>query len=136
MLSFSSYHQKLASICQKYSATALYLFGSQSTGKTHAHSDTDIALRFAKEISLKKLALLANELTEIFHTEIDLTDLDDAPLPLQFRIYKARKLLYAKNKKSEAYKRAMAISMYHDHKNFFDRQNRAFEKHILSKGLI
>jgi len=122
-------------IFKKYGITAAYLFGSQASGKTHAKSDVDIAVRFSKKLTLKKTLLLANELSTIFKKEIDIVDLDNAPLSLQFRIFKARKLLYAKNPKEEASKRAKSACLYFDYKYYFDRFAKFEMKRILAQGL-
>lgn len=119
----------------KYHITAAYLFGSQVNGNSHAKSDLDIAVRFSKELSLKQTLSLVNELSAIFHFEIDLLDLDSAPLPLQFRVYQSRKLLFAKNIKEELSARNKALTLYYDNKYYYDRFTNFEINRILTHGL-
>lgn len=126
---------KLIPIFQKYCVVSAYLFGSQASGKTHKKSDTDIAVRFRKELSLKKTLQFANELTLFFKNECDVVDLDAAPLPLQFRIFRERKLLYAKNPKKEILEQAKAMCLYFDYKYYYDRFMKTEMNRIAIQGL-
>ncbi|MBI4994539.1 nucleotidyltransferase domain-containing protein [Candidatus Peregrinibacteria bacterium] len=127
---------KLESVFKKYGIEAVYLFGSRANGKIHKKSDIDIAVRFSKKLSLQKLLMLANELTSSLGAEADILDLDSAPLPLQFRVFQARKLLYAKNPKEEILKQAKAITLYFDYKYYYDRFVKFETDRILQHGLI
>lgn len=135
MITPTALRYKLVKIFKKYGIIAAYLFGSHARGTKHAGSDTDIAVRFSRDLPLKKTLLLINELTPLFSGRIDLLNLASAPLPLQFRVYKERKLLYALNPKQEVLKRANALSLYHDYKYYFDRFTRFEVKRILAEGL-
>lgn len=126
---------KLESVLKKYGVTVAYLFGSQTTGKTHAKSDVDIAMRFSRSLPLKKILLLANELTPLFDSPVDIVDLDSAPLPLQFRVYRARSLLYSKNPKEEVLKKSKALCLYHDYKYYYDRFVNFEIERMAKKGL-
>ena len=98
-------------------------------------SDVDIAVRFSKKLQLKELLLLGNELTALFGSPVDIVDLDSASLPLQFRVFRARTLLYAENPKEEVMKKAKALSLYHDYKYYYDRFHQSEMKRILAEGL-
>src|SRR3989338_7178859 len=109
MTTFSK--KQLTIALKKYAVTAAYLFGSQASGKTHSKSDTDIAVRFGKDLSLQKKLELIAKLSKIFQNEVDLLDLEISPLPVQFRVYQARKLLYAQNPKQEVLLQAKALCL-------------------------
>lgn len=123
-------------LLQKYKVKALYLFGSQAQGKTHGKSDTDIAVRFAHKISLKDMLSLSHELSPYFSAEVDIVDLHDAPLPLQFRIFRERKILYAQNPMEEATRRSLALTMYFDYKYYYDRFTKFEIDRIVHHGLV
>ncbi len=119
----------------KYNIGAAYLFGSQINGNTHAKSDLDIAVRFDKKPTLKQTLALIGDLTSHFKFEIDLLDLDLAPLPLQFRVYQSRKLIFAKNMKYELALRNKALTLYYDYKYYHDRFTDFEIDRILTHGL-
>lgn len=128
--------KNLEKILKKYGIKAAYLFGSQADGKTHANSDIDIAVRFSKKLPLKQFLLLENDLTRLLGKPADVVNLDEAPLPLQFRVFRARALLYAKNPKEEVLLRAQSLSIYHDYQYGY-RRFQAFEMNrILKNGLV
>lgn len=127
--------QKLAKIFRKYHVEAAYLFGSQANKKTHAGSDTDIAVRFSKDISLRQTLDFINEISPFFPSRVDLADLGKAPLPLRYRVYAARHLLFARDPRKEVLERAKAVSLYHDYKYYYDRFARFELERIAVHGL-
>ncbi len=82
------------------------------------------------------MLMLANELTSFFSAEADILDLDLAPLPLQFRVFQARKLLYARYPKEEVLKQAKAVTLYFDYKYYYDRFTKFETDRILQHGLV
>ena len=120
---------------KKYKVQALYLFGSQAKGKTHAQSDTDLAVRFRHNPTLKEMLKLSNELAPYFSSEIDLVDLADASLPLQYRIFRERRLLYAENPMHESTRRALTLTLYYDYKYYYDRFSKFETDRIAKYGL-
>lgn len=123
----------LKKILKKYGVKTAYVFGSQASGKTHKHSDFDIAVRYGKNLSLKKTLSLANELSGILKKEVDLLDLDKASLQFKFRVYKNRKIIFADDPKKEVLTVARDLSLYHDNKFYFDRYVKMEMKRILIK---
>ncbi|QTA79213.1 Nucleotidyl transferase [Desulfonema limicola] len=75
-----------------------YLFGSMASGTCNMLSDIDIAVYLKKrKLSEKRLEIMG-DLADIFKTdEIDLVILNTAPLSLQMRILKQRKVLADNN---------------------------------------
>lgn len=123
-------------ILQKYGVKAMYLFGSQAFGKTHRKSDTDIAVRFSRAVSLKDLLKFSHILSPYFQTEVDIVDLENATLPLQFRIFRERRLLYAEDPRQEATARAAALTKYFDYKYYYDRFTNFEIERIVHYGLV
>ena len=65
-----------------------------------------------------------------------MVDLKTAPLSLQYRIYKEKKMLYAKNQKKEVFLQAKALCLYFDYKYYFDRFMKVEMDRVLSKGFL
>ena len=127
--------QQLRKIFKKYDVSAAYLFGSHVGGKTHAKSDVDIAVRYASQPNFSKMLAFANELSIFYKKSADVVNLNTATLQLQFRVYKASAILYAKNPKAEALARAKATSLYHDYRYYFDRFTSFEINRLATKGL-
>lgn len=126
---------QLIKIFKKYGVTAAYLFGSQARGKTHAKSDVDIAVRYKKSPKLSEILALTHALSTYYKKPADVADLGAASLQLQFRVYQARSLLYAKNPREEAFRRFRALSFYYDNKYYFDRFTQFEINRLAAKGL-
>ena len=95
---FKEDEEKLNLILKRISrlrgVSAIFLFGSQSNGKSREDSDIDIAV-LTKNISRKK------ELDIIGHGDekIDISIFSNLPLIIQFRVLSEGKLLFSKNQK-------------------------------------
>lgn len=126
----------LKKILKKYGIKVAYIFGSQANGKTHKHSDFDIAVRYGRNLPLKRILGLADELSRFLGKEVDLLDLDKAPLQFKFRVYKSRSLIFADDRKKEALLAARDLSLYYDYKFYFDRYTEMEMKRILTKEFV
>ncbi len=73
---------------------AVYLFGSQATGKAGPLSDTDICVIAPKATEKQK-----NEIYGHGSNKIDVVTFNDLPLTIQVRIFQEGKSLFTKNKK-------------------------------------
>jgi predicted nucleotidyltransferase len=73
---------KLHDVCAARATLRLaVLFGSQATGQSHAGSDFDIGILPLVEFSLREELQLAQDLSELTGTEVDVVRLDgDDPL--------------------------------------------------------
>lgn len=74
---------------------ALYVFGSQASGQTHAASDIDLAVLVDEP--LKDALELEGELAELLGAEVDLVDLRRAPTVLQAQVVSEGERLLAKD---------------------------------------
>jgi predicted nucleotidyltransferase len=81
--------------------SAAWIFGSVATGKNRADSDIDLAILFVQNLSKEKrfdlLLSLAVDLSKIAACEVDLVDIQTAPLFLQYEIRKNGHLLFEKD---------------------------------------
>jgi predicted nucleotidyltransferase len=81
---------------------AVYLFGSQATGKNDSKSDIDLAILFERRLSAidsyKKLAKYFTGLVKALQSEPDLVDMENVNLILLFEILREGKVLIENNR--------------------------------------
>jgi len=98
--------------------SAAWLFGSVATGKDGTDSDIDIAVLFVPGLSKHErfdLKLcLAGELTRMAGRDVDVVDMQSAPLYLQHQVRKAGRLIVEKD---HAYRMAFDV---HSRREYFD----------------
>lgn len=77
-----------------------YLFGSQATGRTHPHSDVDVAVHLAAPApdALELRLALAGRLAELASVgDVEVIVLNDAPLPLAGRALRDRVVIFSRD---------------------------------------
>lgn len=78
---------------------AFYIFGSYGTKWQNQNSDIDFAILYDKDISLKEELMLEIKISEIFkRDDIDVVNLNKAPINLQQRVIYTGDLLYCSDK--------------------------------------
>lgn len=107
-----------------------YLFGSHARGQANPLSDLDIGVLHEQSLDRKasfdlRLSLIG-DLMGIFHeNDVDVVILNEAPLPLAYRVLRDGLLLYARDEQTRILYQADTVSRYLDFKPFVDYQNRA-----------
>lgn len=129
-----------AKIFAAHRVSFAYLFGSRALGIDRPGSDRDIAVRFRPNISKSRrfdLRLkLWNRLSDLWPREaIDLVDLGEAPLLLQFRAIQPGKLLFSKNELERVRFEASTMSQYFDRQYYIDRGARHSIAQVARQGL-
>jgi predicted nucleotidyltransferase len=96
MLDISGILPLLQDFCQKDPRIlVVYLFGSYNDGSANIQSDLDLAVLFKEDIDLRTEMALQVELSTIIGFEdIDLLDLNKAPLLMQFKVISNGRLIY------------------------------------------
>jgi Predicted nucleotidyltransferases len=86
----------LQDFCKKDSRiAAVYLFGSYHDGSADQNSDLDLAVLFKADIDLRaEMALRVGLSAVIGFENIDLLDLNKAPLMMQFKLISNGRLVY------------------------------------------
>ena len=109
-----------------------YLFGSLTSGMLKLLSDIDIAVYLKKrKLSEKRLEIIG-DLADILRTdEIDLVILNTAPLSLQMRILKQRKILADNNPFFRHKYESYTMRAYFD---FSKLEHRILERRFLNGG--
>ena len=94
------------------------LFGSRSRGSAHRHSDTDVAIGLASgaRLSARDAGDLVSRLEEAAGGPVDLVMLDEAGPGLAYRVFRDARLVFARDRRSLAERKARAILEYLDWK--------------------
>lgn len=114
---------------------ALYLVGSAADGTVKPLSDLDFALLVSGCLPKPERSRLENvlyhRLVQYFGTEeIDLIDLNEAPLSIRYGILKRRRLLYSSNRVAVVDFEYSTILEYLDFKRVYDEMNAEFIKTV------
>jgi predicted nucleotidyltransferase len=117
-----------------------YLFGSFHNGKASELSDIDIAVLYNKNISMDKVneieGLLFKDLTEFFNTdEIDLINLNDVPITIQYGVLINKQRIYYSSKEKVIDFENHVVLNYLDIKPYHEEMNKAFIQ-FMSEGVI
>lgn len=93
---------------------AIYLFGSQATGRAKPYSDTDICVVTGKEANRKRI--LSNS-----SKKIDMSIFWDLPLNVRYRVIKEGRQLYMKDALGMHRIETSTVLSYLDFKPLLDR---------------
>jgi uncharacterized protein len=108
-----------------------YLFGSQATGRTHAHSDVDVAVLLGDQVPRDRYfdlrLALWRRLEDAARVDIDLVLLNTAPLGLQGRILRDRAVLYSVDEPARVAYESRTAREFAD----FDRHDQELARHYL-----
>lgn len=125
---------KLGKVLEKYSPSLVvaYLFGSSIKGKVKPLSDIDIALLFLTEdINQYIEAKILIDTMEILETEkIDLINLNEAPLHIQYGVLKNKRIIFCDNDVKRIDFETKTIKEYLDFKHIRDTFNQKFLEKI------
>lgn len=117
-------HTRVSAIAEKYHLSLVLLFGSQATGKTHAQSDVDIAIRAFHALRPRELAGLAYDLSQALQTKkVDIVDLHNAPPLLLAQIARFGQLLYEQEPSTCTRFRIYAIKRFMEARPLFNMRD-------------
>lgn len=113
-------------IADHFSLDLVILFGSRSTDRVHNDSDTDIAVKARRTITLEEKLEIGAALDQVF-PEVDLCDLRAAPPLLAVAVANDGQLLFERKALSFEQFKIFARNQYIEFKPFFDqlRKNNA-----------
>lgn len=120
--------------CRKNDINLCILFGSQATGKTHARSDTDIALWSLQRSVLQRQWLRLNgELEDLFGHPVDLVVINPEMDPvLRLEIFQHGQPLYESQPGLFAEQHIVAVKLYEDTEPLRRLRDRVLAKRILN----
>ncbi len=90
----------------------IYLFGSQVSGRLHPDSDIDLAILAGCPQNAYQLFMVAQQLADQLHHEVDLVDLATASAVMKAEIVTRGQLLFALNPDLAAEFEMYTLSMY------------------------
>lgn len=82
---------------RQFGLEALYLYGSQATGRIHPGSDVDLAGLFARSPTPTELFEAGLEIAQLFGREVDLVDLDRVSPILVRQVLRGGRLVHDSN---------------------------------------
>jgi len=120
MLSLQEIKERLQPIFENPSLQLVLVFGSLVSGKTHKHSDIDLAFLFDEDIDI--LALTNQAIRLLKEDKMDVVDLRKANPLLKFSAVKTGRLIYEKSPGLYFQFYSLAFRMYADSKKLRDAQ--------------
>ncbi len=125
--------ERLANVFRRYAdIQAVYLFGSQATGKTHSESDIDLAIvPRSPALRAQKLDILTDLVSAGFD-EVSLVFLDTKDVALKFAAVRLNRVIYQTDDfdRGETYSRI--LREYWDFRPYLRAQNDALKRRILN----
>ena len=95
---------------------AFFIFGSFGTQYQNQNSDIDFAILYDKNVTLKEELMLEVKISEIFkRDDIDVVNLNKAPINLQHRVIYTGDLLYCSDKIKLADFKEKVFKLYGDY---------------------
>jgi predicted nucleotidyltransferase len=125
--------KRLSSIFASYpDIEAVYLFGSTSTGRTHAESDLDLAVVLRPDAqSFPKLDILA-KLAQAGFCNVDLVTLDTDDIVLKYEAVRQNRLIYRADDFDRGAFFSKIIRQFWDFRPFLEVQRRAYKQRTLN----
>ncbi len=96
------------------------VFGSYVSGGASRISDVDIAVKFSGKVDFYEVGLLSAEISSKVGVEVDLLNIDFAPPPLKYEIFKTGIPLLIRDQNLFAWDFARAIDLYLDLKPIYE----------------
>ena len=121
----------LTQVAKRYNLELVLLFGSRVSGKTHKHSDFDVAFLSSKKFDLVDESKLIVDLFPVFDSyKVDIVNLRSASPLLFYGVFKNCHLLYAKNEELFYNLRIYAQKKYLDNKSLYEAKCKRFRQEI------
>lgn len=96
------------------------VFGSRARGSAHRGSDLDVAVGLSERPDVREIGDLIGRLESASGETVDLVLLDEAPPGLAFRIFRDGEVLFERDQRAFADRKARAILDYLDFKPIED----------------
>ena len=124
--------QALIEIFRRYpQMQAVYVFGSQASGRAGPESDLDLAIIPAdRSLKAKKLDILA-ELAKLGYCDVDLVFVDEDDLVLAYEAVRQNRLIYAVPEFDRGATYSRVVRKYLDFEPYLRIQREAYKRRII-----
>lgn len=117
-----------------------YLYGSVAQGKTHAHSDVDVAVVFEQSVPqsehFRKRVALIGKLMDLLHLdEVDVVPLNRGPLLLTKEVLRHPVILYVADEVEATEFELKALGLSYDFMPILDSYIEEMSSRIKARGL-
>lgn len=130
----------LEEMIQDSSVIACYLYGSYARGEATPLSDLDIAILWTEEAPVKErkreLLRLSEKLSGQLGHDVDVRNLNEAFLELQFRVISEGKVVLCKDERRRLEFEDRAVMHFLDFKPMIADYNRNMHQRILETGKL
>ena len=121
--------------------SAVILFGSLATGKETPLSDVDLAVLYGRNLSNDELKSLHSQVYEIVSDlfesdDLDLINLNSAPLSLQYGAIKSAKILLLNNREEYIDFWDQTVKYYLDFKPLLDECNKTLLETLTRRRIV
>ena len=124
----------------KYPIIFTYLFGSQAKDKSTRLSDIDLAVFIDKKIAKSERfnirLRLANDLSAMTGTRVDVIVMNDIPIQLAYEVIKYGKLILCRDRDAVIDAEIEILSKYLDRRYYDKRRSELFLRKIEKEGII
>lgn len=136
--------QKISEVLSSTCVLAGYIFGSMTTGRNTPSSDLDVGVLFPEAMPVKKRVkrqeILRERLLNVpsggSTNEVDVVDIREAPLSLQFHIIKHGEVIVGSENPDRKIFSFRVRRTYQDRKYYRDRHLQTFFSRTAREGIL
>lgn len=118
---------------------AVYLFGSQAEGLSHARSDLDLAVLLGADVDKERYTdyrlKLLEELSGLLPNRLDLIILNQVPPLFQFQVLQKGRLLFDRDPGLRAKLEMHMLNRYYDMRRYYEFHFKHLTEKIKGRGL-
>jgi len=134
-----SFITSITNTFSKYPIIFAYLFGSQAKGQSTTLSDIDLAVfidrKTPKSERFDMRLRLANDLSAMAGTRVDVIMMNDIPIQLAYEVIKHGKIILCKDKDAMVEAEIEILSKYLDRRYYDKRRTKLFLRKIEKEGM-
>jgi len=126
----------LGEVWTRHGVAVAYLFGSRAEGTARPSSDHDVAVLFADaRPALDATVRLGGDLAAVLGTDVDVVDLDLAPLELRGRVAERGRLLHSSDEARRVRFEVDARLRWIEFRPVVEATTRAYLRRVAAEGL-
>lgn len=126
---------ELDELWRAHDVAVAYVFGSRAEGSATERSDYDIAVLFGHPVTLREVGALQADLVDALGTDVDVVELDRAPLELQARVIQRGRLIHSTDEPRRVEFEVRTRSLWFDFEPTLRWMTQAYLDHVARRGL-